>query len=258
MQLLIQDKDGNILPLFLQEDFFKIKAIPNNIRSNKLDRYQQRGSILQGDLKSGSRNIEFMFNILADNDADFRYRLNLIASFFKKNKRPYYLVDSTNQIRTEVYGTDLIPTWSPGVEYRVSDNILRMDMLDAIWEDLLETEQFTTLTNGTSMTVEINPICEEFFFEAEFTGLVANPRFAFNNLTTGGSFLCEKSTFTTNDILIVDGRGKGRVSYNGNIEKRILTGGIYFPLVPGQNVLQYQSNFGSIDVKIKYRQKYLY
>lgn len=258
MNLLIQDKNDTVLPLFNEENFFKINGIPHNIRSNKLERYQQSGSVLQGDLKSPSRDIQFNFNILAETDPDFRYGLNKIASFFKKSNRPFYLVDTENQIRTEVYRAGLEPNWQPGLAYRVSDCVLRMDMLDATWEDIIETSKTQTLQPNDLMTIQINPICEECFFEVTFEGMQPNTRFAFNNLSNGGSFLCEKAEFDDGDLIVVDGRGKGSVTYNSVTEKRIITGGIYFPLSPGENQLQYQSNFGEIQATVKYRQRYLY
>ena len=258
MNLLIIDKNNTVLPLFLEENFFKITAIPYNIRSNKLDRYQQSGSILQGDLKSSARSITFNYNILAEDDANFRYGMNKIASFFRKKNRPYYLVDTENQIRTEVYATANEPNWEAGLELRVMDCALRLDMLEVVWEDTIETVKTATLANNGTIDISINPICESTFFKIDFETNVYNPRFAFNNLTQGGSFLCEKSTFDNGDTITVDGRGKGSVQYNSVVEKRILTGGIYFPLDAGLNQLQYQSNFGSIDITISYRQKYLY
>ena len=75
MNLLIQDKNDTVLPLFNEENFFKINGIPHNIRSNKLERYQQSGSVLQGDLKSPPYNYE----TLAANSSEY-YTIDEVKS----------------------------------------------------------------------------------------------------------------------------------------------------------------------------------
>lgn len=254
--------DGLGLGVFVLDKFFKPKISAYKLRVQTENRYGKAGGELVGDQAANTRNISINFNNTARNDTDYIDQINSTVRVFQRGLQPFYLVDTDNNRRARVLLSSINDTPnSKGLLMRVGDNNIDLVMLDSLWEDLNETEEFSNgLANGEELEITNNSDVDIYPI-IEITALVDNGEFIIENLDTGTLARISTSGFTattkiilnsvTGEIILDDGFSSAEISF------ALVDGSGMIKLTPGSNTLRYESTFGAVDLKVRYRERYI-
>jgi hypothetical protein len=181
--------------------------------------------------------------------------MNTLSGFFDEINAPFFLEDVTNGRRAQIECARIgSRPQADGNRYRVENIDLEIVMLDAEWEDLVETEndQGEVINEGT---FNINNPGKEVYPIIELTANSDILEFELRNLTNSTGFSMSILDFLTSDIIEVNSK-TGVISKAGvDITGNIVEGGPP-KLSAGVNQFQYSSSTGSCDIVVKWRRVY--
>lgn len=233
-------------------------------RNSYNDRFGKPGQERQGDGNESARTISFAYSIDAETDSAWITAANLLYGALRKELAPFYIEDTTNERRLLVTPDEIDLSPRAGTELRSAPARLRFTALDTFWESTTETtvdspsagtENQDTLTCDNPGNVVVYPVitmtCDE-----------PNSNFALYNETTDDVLAIGSNSFVPGATLEIDCQN-GTV-YLTNINTRteissaIGDGTGFLHLVPGENIIRYESGFGSVNIEIVYRRRWAF
>lgn len=225
---------------------------------------QGDGGIATGDRRANSRVIRLSYNASNDDgaanlsDENYRSLLNRLVGFFRIELSPFYLVDTDNNLRTEVeLSENQDQPINPGLEYIIGNNVAALEMLTGHWEDLDEqTAEYTgIIENGDTIVIDNDSFlkCYPIF---RITALNNVIEFTLTNNTTGESFTFSTPSYVTGAVLVVDFSGEGLVELDGVDAMSSITEGGSITLNPGSNEIVFESALGEVSIQTTYRRRY--
>lgn len=232
-------------------------------RTGVQKRYGKDGGVATGDQMADSRDITLQYQPVADDDLTYIDTVNEIIGFFRQDLAPFYLVDTDNDRRTEIIlnsATD--DPDKEGLEYRVGKNTLKLEMLDAFWED--NTENVVSSPTGGLVSGDILTVDNDSYIECypviTITPYEINTDFTIRNITTGAAFILGSNSFVPGSQFVVDSQtGEITLELSGSsieMSSALADGSGFIKLVPGENQIQYSSVFGEVDVEVTFRRRY--
>lgn len=254
MKWIALDSDNKML-LFSSK--YKPDPVSFKIDSEIINRFMQDSFVASDYGLIKERSLNFTFDILAEDDKDFRYELNTIWSFFQViGEKKFYLQDIDNRIRIEVRMKELIPNYEKGSEYRVGKDC---GINFVILSGLFETVEFAetgeqTLNDKDEFSIIIDSPTGPISPIIVLTGISPNTRFSLsceNSLTA-----CEiqEQGFGEDDIIELDSRN-GKAKINSIENPNMVTRGSFIKLQKGVNKIKYQSIPGGVQVKMGIKHK---
>lgn len=235
--------------------FYKsIKPSNGSVRfSNVLDdRIGSYGVEVRGDQKFSKRGIKINYDIVSKTDAQFRSEMNKIMHFFSNptEDRPYYLIDTDNNIRCEVIPDGNESNSLEGLLFRIAKNgVLDFIMVKSLWETA--PENFSqTLSALDTFQFPIHPQSYEISPTIEIVTSGINDDFSLDvGMIDGMTFIPRSSTrfqesgfFEATDKIVIDSQ-KGIIFFTKagvTIRKnRILTGGTFIKISPRYNIIRF-------------------
>lgn len=265
MKIKFMDSAGNVLDLSTLSATEKYKPKRNEIgikfNSDSIEKFGISGSFETGDGTIKSRSFSVSCYVFGRNDMEYRSRIMLINQFFRSKLRPFYIYDDDNLIRakTRLEGIDQ-KFKSVGLENIFADVELKLEMLDALWEDSSETsEQFYSVAPNTTFTVSVSDpngldVYDAFpVFEIVSAGF--NPNIVLTNLANNGTIRLSDSNIGAGVKLTVSSVD-GSVKLGENLKPSVKTGGYFLRLENGDNIIKFQS-LTAADIKVTYRKRFL-
>jgi hypothetical protein len=234
-------------------------------RNSIQKRYDQDGGVVLGDQKADTRDISLSFQPVADNDTDYIDTINEIIGFFNPDYSPFYLVDTDNDRRCEIVLNDFKDDPDKeGLEFRIGNDKISVEMLGAYWEDvdeIVETSLTGGLDDGETMTID-----NDSYFDAypviTVTPYETNTDFTIKNNTTGAQFTLGSSSFVPGAEFEIDCKNGTIYLTIGDsrteMSSALADGGGFIKLAPGENEIEYNSVFGACDITISYRRRYVF
>lgn len=266
MKIKIIDSIGNELdfsnPRIFSKTFYpKLELWSLDFNSEKIDKFGTSGSFETGDLTIKSDSIPLKLEFVATNDTEFRRCYSWVGNFFKPQNRPFYLVDTDNNLRTKIRIESLKPKYkAQGLEHRIAEATLTMSLLDSLWE------------NNTQVVQENYIIAPDYTFDIDtkdpllipiydcipiftITSLGFNPNITITNGANDISLNLSDANINTNSVLKVDSN-TGLIMLGSNIKSSIKTGGYFIKLEEGINPIRIQC-LNDLQIKIEYRRRYI-
>ena len=233
-----------------------------------LDRFQMDGGFETGDGTIKSRSMEVTIYIIATNpgnptilelDKNFRRVYNQVGAFFKPNRRPFYIEDSDNGLRTKVSYGGMKGKWKAGLEMRIAEATLQFNMVDPFFEGVVLNHSESNVATGGTFIVAVNDadLIEVYngYPIIGVTALGSNPDFTLENLTTGDSIRIQELSFSTGNIITMNSED-GTVKLGTVIKPLMKTDGNFLKLQGGNNTFSYMGA-SNVDISIDYRRRYL-
>lgn len=252
--------DAAILELPLQYEYLHPGT---KRRVSAGDRLRADGAHAVGDETFEERKFSIKYAEWAPNDhAKYRANLNELEAFFRREFRPYFLVDSQNQIRTRIALTENRIRELRGNNNTVSiNNSLECLMLDGLWEDLSpEVWPEPPASGQVSPTQEItiqNTGPFDAFPELSITAQADVVSFILESTTLGGGFEFESNDFLTGKTLYFSSVD-GTVTLEGVEKSAAIKRGGPLVFTPGANTLRYDSTGGAVELAITWRRRYAF
>ncbi len=233
---------------------------PLSFRVKPFDRYGQPGSETIGDRQLDGRTIRMTVEFAATTDEIYFTKSNELISILNPDNAPIYLVDTDNARRCLIETAKITPnTKADGVLMRAEVWELELIMKEAVWEDIDETVETATLANGETMTVN-NPG----IFRAPPI-IVINPvgtlpDFSLINNTTDDLIRFASGALQAGVELTLDSI-EGTIVVDDGISQQsgtpsLADGSGFLFLAPGDNELQYESSYGSVEIDVKFRRRW--
>ena len=235
---------------------------PYKRRVGVQQKYSQNGAWTSGDGKVSSRTIQLSQDLTAKNDTDYMTLIESIAGLFYDDYTPFYLHDTDIGRRARVELESINETWSHGVERRMTRITVNLIMLDAFFENNnVQTISWLNAANlGTKLVTNSGLV--DAFPVITVTALANNAEFSIINQETQDSITIGTNLFTTGIVIIID-CVNGTVTLSDGVTDLDIsyaiadgTGFIFFDR--GDNLLEYQSIYGNVDISIEYRPLYLF
>jgi phage-related protein len=233
-------------------------------RVNVQNRYGKPGGFVIGDRETGARNLVIKGDLTATTDAIYRQKIRQIVSIFSLGARPYFLIDVDNDRRCEIELSRINADYSDGLEMRVVPVSIDCVMLDAYWEDITEVlveSESAGLATGETLVCN-NEGDVNTYPVIEITPSAANSAFSLFNNTTDSVTTIGSSAFVPGTTITIDSRNGEIFLSDGvsqvEISSSLADGTGFMFLQPGTNSIEYDSAFGSVDIAIKYRQRYAF
>lgn len=266
MKIKIVDSKNNELDfddprIFNKVYYPKIKLWTLEFNSEKIDKFGVSGSFETGDLTIKSDSIPIDLEFVATNDTEFRRCYAWVGNFFKPQNRPFYIVDTDNNIRTKIRVQSLKPKYKgDGLEHRLADAALTVSLLDGLWENNYITSQENTII-APDATFEIDttdpyllPIkdCIPIF---TITSQGFNPNIVMTNKTNNISINLSDANINNGTILKVDSNA-GLIMLGSSIKSSVKNAGYFLTLEEGINQIRVQS-LNNLIIKTEYRRRYV-
>jgi hypothetical protein len=269
MKLQATDKDDN---LFDFNKFHIFKESNVKVRTNIQKRLGKDGGLVTGDRRVDPRTIrvtrDFASGCEGSESRDSQYRavLNDIYQFFRADRSPHYLEDTDELLRAEIALQEIGNDYkSKGLERRIGTLSLSFRMPCSAWEDLNEIEVVNAtgspLASDDTINLNVSSIMEVYPV-ISITTDAPTPDFVLSNESNGGAISIGTNGFIPGTTLTMDSI-KGRIELDdgvsvSEISHALADGYGFLFLMPGQNVIKYNSAFGNINISIKYRGRYTY
>lgn len=234
------------------------------------DRLRQDGAEFEGDDTYNARPFTINFKQYSENDAIYRNSLNNLEGFFRKELKPFYLVDKESLIRAQIAIKGIKVKEQDGMRRKLGSGVISAIMLDGLWEDLNQTlipmpntedGDYITLANGGTLVV--NNSCNFNVFPVLYITPLDNVfQFTLENTTLDGGFEYTDNDFTsasdTGDVTgqLIMSSVDGSATINGVNKTQYISQGGFIYLAPGNNTLLYESDYGDIGISIRYRLRY--
>jgi hypothetical protein len=254
---IVQNRKGENLVF---DKSYKNSPIELSLKNEILDKYRQYGSIAQGDQKYSSRKLSFNFDLIATNPLNFRYEMNKISSFFNLLDSPFYLINLSYNIRSEVRLNKLKPNFKEGLEELIALNSeIEFELLDGLFYTNTPLEaEINSVVHNSTFELPISAEAKEAYGQIEFTCVQDCNEFALLNTTTGENFQIKENGFVAGKKIIVD-NDKGLCFFEGNQRPLIMTSGSFMTFRNGNNSFKFQTpTIGIVNIKIIYREGFDY
>jgi len=252
---------NDTLPL---DNRFKMVISPYKRRLGLKPRFGKDGSVALADQFVDSRTITLDYykytadGNKAERDLEYRTFLNTLTAFFDLRYAPFYLHDVDNGIRSEVLLSTHADNPIQGMEYRLGQNQISLEMLKGHWEDITEVTvtQTGSFSTGDSIVVN-NDSLFRCFPVITMTAVNSATEVTITNTTTGEGFTIGNSSFLPGAELIIDSRD-GIIELDGvDVSNSLADGGGFISLAPGSNTLVYESSVsGEVFISISFRRRY--
>jgi phage-related protein len=261
MNLKFQNKNGDYV---LTKNFI-VSIAAYKRRTSVQKRYGKDGGVINGDQMADTRDITVTYTPVKTNDADYLDTVNELVGFFLPDNGPFYLVDTDNDRRCEIALNRAVDDANKeGTELRIGKNSLTLEMLDAHWEDNDETTILSPtggMDNGDTLTID-NDSDADCFPVIKITPSEINTDFTITNNTTGASLTLGSNAFVPGAEFEIDCKeGTIYLTVAGamtEMSSALADGSGFIKFVPGNNELEYSSVFGSVDIEITYRRRYVF
>jgi hypothetical protein len=226
-----------------------------------LDKFGVEGGYETGDGVLGSRNAEVKIWFIAQTDLAYRQRLARVVNFFRAEKRPFYLVDTDNNLRAKVSFKGMSWKAREGSTHRIGEGTIKLAMLDALMESTSTvTITSANIASGSSMYIVVSSNIEVYnaYPQIKMTTAGANADFSITNVTNGDSVRIQQVNLTSGQFVQVDSVD-GLIYYGTTLSPTSKTGGNFPRLVNGLNQIQYQSAIGTAatSIEIIYRPRFV-
>jgi len=248
-------------------------------RVQVVDRLRRDGGTAIGDESFQPRQYIMRYHV--HDSGTISGALNTIESFFRPDKRPYYLTDVARAHRAEIVLRENKIAHDNGLRDRVALNCsMTLEMVDALWESLDEfgfpggpgsqTGGATTGGTGTGTAAGVGILLQD---ENEFTitntGLfdafplfyvVAQNNvvsFTLRNLTADGAMTFDHNSFLSGALVILDSVA-GTITIDGVDRSAGLSAGGLLRLLPGANTFRYESDGGDVRFEAVWRTRHAY
>ena len=260
MKLEIRNQEPNTLAI----PKWKLSEPDLRRRVGEADRFGKNGVYLTGDRKYAERRTTLETDIFAKQDSSFIAKYDEIVDIIDERFNPYYLVDTDNSRRIEFELLKINPSDVKGMEKRHTP--IRLDILlpETAWEDLTETTEISPsagTASGEMLTVN-NTGQIETYPVITITPTANNSAFTLFNNTTEDLITIGSNSFVPGTTLEIDAINGNLFLDNGvskiEISSAIVDGTGFFSLARGQNIIQYDSNFGAVNITIAWRNRFLY
>lgn len=253
-------QDGAVLELPRQYEYLH----PNTRRRISAgDRLRADGAHAVGDETYEERKFSIHYAEWAAGDqTKYRANLNELEGFFRREFRPYYLVDSINAIRTRIVLIENRIKEIKGNNNQVSiGNSLECLMIDGLWEDQTQSEWPPAGTSGVLSSGQEIAVDNLSNFDAypEIT-IIAQANvvvFILENTTVQGGFQFESNDFLTGRTLFFSSV-TGTVTLDGVEKSAAVSRGGPIIFNPGANTIRYESPNGPAEVLIRWRRRYAF
>lgn len=248
------------------------------------DRVRADGGTEVGDETYRPRSYSLAWDLNSTDPTAYRSKLNEIQGWFRRDKKPYYLTDVPEGVRVEFVPGDHSVVHPVGNRNATSTNTLIVLAKNSLWESVDEfgfpggagSQTGDAITGGTGTGAEsgVGVLMQD---EDEITitnngtenafpvfYIVAQNNvinFTLRNLTADGAFTFDSNQFTSGKTLRVGSvDGSIDIFTNGTPtdESRGLTAGGRLPLLPGENVIKYESTGGDITLEAVWRERFGY
>lgn len=238
---------------------------PYRRRIKMIQRFGVPGGQQVGDEQADSRDLRLRYRHTGDNDSDYITELQSILGVFRLDKAPFYLVDKDNARRCEVRLQDMDDQpVADGLTFRIGDTGLTLKMLDGHWEDLTES-LYSSPTGGSANDSSIlvsNDADVNAYPIIEITPERSNSEFTLRNLTNGNFIKLSSASFVVGTTFTIDAV-TGRIELDDGItsvelSSALADGSGMINLVPGNNLIRYESVFGDCDITIRFRRRYAF
>lgn len=268
MKLEIRDKDDIVndlnFPAIKQASFTPVVGALKKRVGHK-DRFGKAGAAITGDQEAELRMVTFAFDVVSENDANYRKSLNELAGFLDPSRAPHYLVDTDENIRARIVLISLTDRPAArGLERIIGRESMSFKMPDVYWEDLVET---TAQPSGGSLsnngTFVVNNDAEIITFPIiKLRPNQSNTDVLIRNDETGAAFLLGSNSFVPGSEFIVDAQKGTILLDNGTtaIENSVALadGSGFIFLQPGDNTIRYESLFGDVEIDVIFRRRYAF
>lgn len=266
MKFKIIDSVGNELdfsnPRIFSKTFYpKIDLWSLEFNSEKIEKFGTSGSFETGDLTIKSDSIPLKLEFIATSDLEFRRCYSWVGNFFKHQNRPFYLVDTDNDLRAKIQIQSLKPKYkAQGLEHRIAEATLTMSLLDALWENnsLVSQENYIIAPDFTFNVDTKDPYLVPVYDcipIITITSLGFNPNITITNRLNDISLNLSDANITTNSVLKIDAN-TGLIMLGSNIKSSIKTGGYFIKLEDGVNPIRIQC-LNDLQIKFEYRRRYI-
>jgi len=240
---------------------------PLTLKQKVIERYGQDGGAITGDRRIASR--KFKLEIAVRGRSEEEYNTNSTALYSIISQDELYLYDNGRGYRLKISVGTITPksgTWR-AAELWTLDCIAP----DAAWETIAEevigdeyADEYDEyggayLSNGETFELNnTNPLAAYPVFI--LFPIAANSEFALVNETTGAVCRIGESLFTPGTLLILDSRPSSgsALLYTGedeptDVRQKIGDDTGFLTLVPGVNVIRYESTFGAVSMLARFR-----
>ena len=263
MKFQIQNKDSELFDI---DDRFKINVSSYKRRARVSDRYAGDGGLILSDQKVDSRRIDFAFFIAkenhGENDASYYDEWNNLIGFLIPDYDPFYLIDTDNNRRTRIALEQADDDAGEGLEMIIGErNRITLQMLDGYWEDSISQSFSANLLSGQSLVVQNNGKFNAHTI-IRLTPIGPNPEFVVRNTTTGAQFTITANTFNPGTLIEVNSV-TGEITLDDGLTLTdqsfaLADGSGLIQVLPGPNVLTYESVFGQVQMTVLFRPRYAF
>jgi len=231
-------------------------------RNSYNDRFGQPGQEKQGDGKESARSIVFSYAIDGESDSEYITDTDTLYAAVRSDLQPFYIVDQDNDRRLRVSINELEMNPKPGTELRFSTARLNFTALDTFWEKLTP-EVVDPGTAGVENQDEVtctNPGVVTVYPVITIEPTESNLNFTLINDTTDDVFTFSSSSFVPGSVLEIDCQNGTVYLTNVNtvteVSSAIADGTNFLHLVPGVNVIRYESAYGAVTMEVSFRRRW--
>lgn len=244
------------------------------------ERLRRDGGTVVGDETFEPRPYTLKYNLSAEDQEDYFDSMNQIEAFFRPDKRPYILTDTSRGIRAEFILPKHKVSHPVGNRGKSSENTLSIQLKDSLWESVDEfahpggagsqTGGATTGGTGTGVGAGVGVLmqdgdeisvnnpgrfdCFPEFYIIPQDNVVS---FTLRNTTADGAFTFDSNALVSGVLLRISAV-TGIIQINGVDRSSGLTAGGIWRLIPGSNTVRYESVGGDIRIELVWRLRYAY
>jgi len=264
--MAFQFKDANENTFVLNKLDYSYSISPYRRRVSVQPRLGKSGGVVAGDEQVDARDISFNMNIGETSESDYLNKVNSLIGFFLPENGPFFLEDTTREVRTEVrYLSYADQAAAVGLTNKVSNgNKFELKMLDSHWEDLLVSEVSSPsggTADGESLLIN-NDGPVDCYPIITVSALGNITEFTLSHEELGISCKLGSNSFVLGTVFTIDCR-EGTIFLNDGVSDQeasssLFEGTGFLKLKTGDNTIRYESSFGDCDISIEYRRRYPY
>ena len=266
MKLILRNTETTLALETPGKDFlgYGLSEPPLIRRVSLQSRFGKPGAFAIGDKRVGARPLTLQTDITGITDSEYTAQLSNIVKIFDLEKQPWFLENTDASRRTKVELLSITPSPQVGMEKRHAPLRIELSMIDGFWEDLtLQSESSPSGGTASGETISVpNEGDDNSYPLIIVTPTDSNSNFSILNNTTSDIITIGSTAFVVGTTLEIDSRDGLLLLNDGNtkteISFAIADGTGFMFLTPGTNVLQYDSNFGAVDIQVDYRQQYAF
>ncbi len=258
---------ATVLPLTNATVLPNFEHAPVTIKQKVIERYGQDGGAITGDRRMASRKFRLDLSLKATTDAEYDASANELFTIATQDE--LYIYDNSRGYRLKISVGAITPKST--AKRRTETWTLDCIAPDAAWETIAEqvigdeyADEYDEyggqyLSDGETFTLDnTDPLDAYPVFS--LVPIAANSEFALVNETTGAVCRIGESLFTPGTRLDLDSRPSSgsALLYTGedepvDVRQKIGDDTGFLVLVPGENVIRYESTFGAVVALTRFR-----